>query len=257
MTASLAEDSWTHGLQIASFSKANAFNVDDASQIQQSLQNALRPLVKRTRQNVNDGNDLKYDKATFTSTRAIILLYVLNGSEITLSQIRHDPGLKKLECDYDLEIVMDLYPIRNSLVPPSKRPVRLALFDMDSTLINEEVIDELARSIGKTEQVSAITARAMNGEIDFETSLRERVAMLKGVRNDVWDDLKRTVTIAEGARELVKGLKEAGAITVVVSGGFMPMATWLKEELGLDHAFANHVSAILRVFHSWSSCLPL
>ncbi|KAG8534286.1 uncharacterized protein KY384_001130 [Bacidia gigantensis] len=112
---------------------------------------------------------------------------------------------------------------------------------MDSTLINEEVIDELARTIGKTDVVSAITARAMNGEIDFATSLRERVTMLEGVRADVWDGLKQVVTIASGARELIQGLKDKGVITGVISGGFAPMAEWLKEELGLDYAFANHL----------------
>ena len=122
-----------------------------------------------------------------------------------------------------------------------RRKIRLALFDMDSTLIDQEVIDELARSIGKSDAVSAITARAMNGEIDFATSLRERVVMLRGVRADVWEELKRSVTIASGARELILKLKGAGVVTGVISGGFMPMAEWLKEELGLDYAFANHV----------------
>ena len=126
--------------------------------------------------------------------------------------------------------------------PARPRPrIRLALFDMDSTLINQEVIDELARSIGKADIVSAITARAMNGEIDFATSLRERVLMLRGVRVDVWEELKRTVTIANGARELIRTLREAGVVTGVISGGFIPMAEWLKGELGLDYAFANHV----------------
>lgn len=112
---------------------------------------------------------------------------------------------------------------------------------MDSTLINEEVIDELARSIGISDAVSAITARAMNGEIDFATSLNERVAMLRGVPVTVWEELKKTVTIAEGARELIAGLKKRGIFTGVVSGGFTPMAEWLKGELGLDVAVANHL----------------
>ena len=114
---------------------------------------------------------------------------------------------------------------------------------MDSTLIDQEVIDELARSIGLTPAVSAITARAMNGEIDFAASLRERVALLKGVRADVWSSLRTdgSITIAKGARELIAGLKAMGVTTAVVSGGFMPMAEWLKDQLGLDYAFANHL----------------
>ena len=139
--------------------------------------------------------------------------------------------------------------------PPvhARRKIRLALFDMDSTLIDQEVIDELARSIGKSDAVSAITARAMDGEIDFATSLRERVVMLRGVRAEVWEDLKRTVTIASGARELILKLKGAGVVTGVISGGFIPMAEWLKEELGLDYAFANHVR-FQSLQSSWLTC---
>ena len=154
------------------------------------------------------------------------------------SSIRHDAPIRDFESKHDLEIIFDIPP---NALGQLQRPLRLALFDMDSTLINEEVIDELARSIGISDAVSAITARAMNGDIDFATSLSERVAMLKGVRADVWEDLKKTVTIATGARELVRGLKQKGVITGVVSGGFIPMAKWLKGELGLDFAFANHL----------------
>ena len=81
----------------------------------------------------------------------------------------------------------------------------------------------------------------MNGDIDFATSLKERVAMLKGVPVSVWQDLKKSVTIANGARELMAGLKQRGVFTGVVSGGFTPMAEWLKGELGLDVAVANHL----------------
>ena len=154
------------------------------------------------------------------------------------SSVRHDVPVLDFESANDLEIIFDVWPNASE---HQQRPLRLALFDMDSTLINEEVIDELARSIGISDAVSAITARAMNGDIDFATSLSERVAMLKGVRTDVWDDLKKTVTIATGARELVRGLKQKGVLTGVVSGGFVPMAEWLKGELGLDVAVANHL----------------
>ena len=154
------------------------------------------------------------------------------------SSVRHDVPILEFESANDLEIIFDVCP---NVPEHQQRPLRLALFDMDSTLINEEVIDELARSIGISDAVSAITARAMNGDIDFATSLSERVAMLKGVRANVWDDLKKSVTIATGARELVRGLKQKGVLTGVVSGGFIPMAEWLKGELGLDVAVANHL----------------
>ncbi|KAI4258903.1 MAG: hypothetical protein LQ352_001016 [Teloschistes flavicans] len=155
------------------------------------------------------------------------------------SRLRHHASIAAFEALHALEIVFDSIPLDPSAEP--LRPVRLAVFDMDSTLIDQEVIDELARSIGITSAVASITARAMNGEIPFEQSLRERLALLKGVKADVWEDLKNVVTIAKGAKELVGHLREKGVITVVVSGGFAPMANWLKEQLGLDSAFANHL----------------
>lgn len=160
------------------------------------------------------------------------------------SKLRHHASITSFETLHALEIVFDLYSVAST--HSSLRPLRLAVFDMDSTLINEEVIDELARSIGITSAVSAITARAMNGEIEFEQSLRERLSLLKGVKADVWEELKKTVTIAAGANELITYLHQRGVITVVVSGGFAPMGLWLKEHLGLDHAFANHVRKTFR-----------
>ena len=154
--------------------------------------------------------------------------------------LRHDAPIREFERQHNLELIFDA-PSTTPAHQYQHRPLRLALFDIDSTLINEEVIDELARSIGISDAVSAITARAMNGDIDFATSLSERVAMLKGVPITVWEELKKTVTVANGARELISGLKKKGVLTGVVSGGFAPMAEWLKGELGLDVAFANHL----------------
>lgn len=167
-------------------------------------------------------------------------------SSLSTSDLRRHPLIVQYEEKHGVEIIFDqLTPTLSSNAGPvPRRPLALALFDMDSTLINEEVIDELARSIGVSDAVSAITARAMNGEIDFATSLQERVAMLQGVNVDTWETMKKTVSIAEGARELIAGLRRRGVITGVISGGFTPMAEWLKGELGLDYAFANHVCYI-------------
>ena len=167
------------------------------------------------------------------NTWATVSSQLPQSSEITTWETSHSR----------YEIILDLLP-PNSPPPSHTNPrFRLAVFDMDSTLIDQEVIDELARSIGLTPAVSAITTRAMNGEIDFAASLRERVALLKGVRADVWESLRTdgSITIAKGARELIAGLKDMGVKTAVVSGGFMPMAEWLKGQLGLDYAFANHL----------------
>lgn len=166
------------------------------------------------------------------------ILHLPQPLSVPCSALRKNHHISQLEAKYAIEIIFDQCLYDTSV---RRRPLKLALFDMDSTLINEEVIDELARSIGISDAVSAITARAMNGEIDFATSLKERVGMLKGVPTTVWEDLKTTVTVAEGARELITGLRRRGVYTGVVSGGFTPMAEWLKEQLGLDIAVANHL----------------
>ncbi len=90
-------------------------------------------------------------------------------------------------------------------------------------------------------QWQEITERAMNGELDFAASLRERVSLLKGVPADVFEKLKSVLTISPGAREVCKALKRLGCKLAVLSGGFQPLAEWLAGELGIDYAIANHV----------------
>ena len=167
-------------------------------------------------------------------------IYITQESQLLhFASLRHTSPITDFEAKHNVELIFDQFPLLPQYTSP--RPLKIALFDMDSTLINEEVIDELARSVGVSDAVSAITARAMNGDIDFATSLKERVGMLKGVPTTVWKDLRETVTIATGARELIAGLKKKGVYTAVASGGFTPMAEWLRGELGLDLAVANHL----------------
>ncbi|GAA5795139.1 HAD-like domain-containing protein [Helicostylum pulchrum] len=118
---------------------------------------------------------------------------------------------------------------------------RLVVFDMDSTLIYQEVIDEIARYAGVVDQVSAITEAAMNGEIDFKESLRRRVSLLNGTSVGVLENVKQILTFTEGARFLCRALKKLGFKLAVISGGFMPLALYVKAELGLDYAFANQL----------------
>ncbi|KAE9993397.1 hypothetical protein EG327_005384 [Venturia inaequalis] len=118
---------------------------------------------------------------------------------------------------------------------------RLAVFDMDSTLIQQEVIDEIARKIGVVDQVSSITERAMNGELDFTASLRERCALLKGVPTTVFEEIKQLITLTNGVADLIKALKRLGYKTAVLSGGFTPVTSWQATQLGLDYNFANHL----------------
>lgn len=154
--------------------------------------------------------------------------------------LRHDDEIVELEQDHSLQILLHTH---SSLLNfQAHLPLKLAVFDLDSTLINQEVIDELAKSVGMGVAVAAITERAMRGELDFEQSLRARVALLKGVNAEtVWDDLKKTITFADGARELCRALKRLGVKTAVISGGFNTIALWVAEELDLDYGYANEL----------------
>lgn len=126
----------------------------------------------------------------------------------------------------------------------TRRAKRLVIMDMDSTLIRIEVIDELARKYGVVEKVSAITRRAMAGELDFEDSLRERVALLKGMDYEDALALARDLPITEGARQMLHVLRTLGYKTGVISGGFTFAANALKDELGLDYAYANELEVV-------------
>jgi len=117
---------------------------------------------------------------------------------------------------------------------------RLIVFDMDSTLIQQEVIDELAKMAGVEATVSEITERAMRGELDFHQSLRERVALLKGHNAEkLFNAVKANLVYTPGAHELCATLKRLGYKMAVISGGFLPVAREVQRSLGLDYAFAN------------------
>jgi len=120
-----------------------------------------------------------------------------------------------------------------------RRNRRLVCFDMDSTLIEQEVIDELALEAGVGEQVAEITERAMQGELDFQQSFRARVALLKGLDASVLPKIAERLTITEGAERLISTLKALGYKTAILSGGFQYFAEYLQAKLGIDEVHAN------------------
>ncbi|RRV09465.1 phosphoserine phosphatase SerB [Pseudomonas sp. v388] len=122
-----------------------------------------------------------------------------------------------------------------------RRNRRLAVFDMDSTLIEAEVIDELAKAAGVGEQVSEITERAMRGELDFSASFKERLALLKGLDVSVLDEIGASLRLTEGAENLFAELKRLGYKTAILSGGFTYFAKQLQARLGIDYVFANEL----------------
>jgi phosphoserine phosphatase len=122
-----------------------------------------------------------------------------------------------------------------------RRNRRLVVFDMDSTLIDAEVIDELALEAGVGKQVAAITERAMRGELDFSQSFAERLALLKGLDESVLEKVAARLNLTEGAEHLIKSLKELGYRTAILSGGFTYFARHLQNKLGMDYVYANEL----------------
>ncbi|SHM29145.1 phosphoserine phosphatase SerB [Phytopseudomonas punonensis] len=125
-----------------------------------------------------------------------------------------------------------------------RRHRRLAVFDMDSTLIEAEVIDELAKAAGVGEKVSEITERAMRGELDFRASFKERLALLKGLDVSVLDEIGASLRLTEGAEKLFAELKRLGYKTAILSGGFTYFAKQLQAKLGIDYVFANELAVV-------------
>lgn len=125
-----------------------------------------------------------------------------------------------------------------------RRCRRLVCFDMDSTLIETEVIDELAMRAGVGDKVKAITERAMRGEIDFCESFRERVALLKGLDESVMEDIARNLPITEGVGRMMEVLKRAGFKTAILSGGFTYFGNYLKQKFGIDYVYANELEIV-------------
>ena len=150
-----------------------------------------------------------------------------NKSEFTekFMQISHD-------LDVDIAFQEDNIYRRNR---------RLVCFDMDSTLIQTEVIDELAELAGVGDEVKAITESAMNGEIDFKESFTKRMKLLKGLSEEVLHDVAVNLPITKGARRLIDTLKSYGFKTAILSGGFSYFGEYLQKELGIDYVYANQL----------------
>ncbi|ROS90405.1 phosphoserine phosphatase SerB [uncultured Duncaniella sp.] len=125
-----------------------------------------------------------------------------------------------------------------------RRCRRLICFDMDSTLIETEVIDELAVRAGVGDEVKAITERAMRGEIDFNESFKERVELLKGLDESVMKEIAESLPITEGLDRMMQVLKRVGYKTAILSGGFTYFGNYLKQKYGFDYVYANELEIV-------------
>ena len=162
--------------------------------------------------------------------------------EWELPSNKYDLKLKNILTDFQSKHGIDCNFIKNT----AKRKKKLLLADMDSTIIKEESLDELAKQIGKEKEVSYITNEAMNGRLDFKKALIDRVAILKGNSTDILETLKKNININDGAKELVKTMNVNGSITVLVSGGFTFLTEYLKDVLDFNYTHANRLQIIER-----------
>ena len=139
-----------------------------------------------------------------------------------------------------IRAVIGSEPVDLAIQDAETRRKKLLIADMDSTMIGQECIDELAAEVGLKDKVAAITARAMNGEIAFEPALRERVALLKGLPVSVIDEvIEKRITLTPGGRELIATMKSKGYYTALVSGGFTVFTSRIAATLGFDENRAN------------------
>ncbi len=149
-------------------------------------------------------------------------------------------GLSHEEADQALRSSLDGAPVDVVVQEQESRRKKILIADMDSTMIQQECIDELAEEAGLREHVAAITARAMNGEIEFEPALRERVALLKGLPLSVIDKVISTrISLMPGGVELVRTMRKHGAYTALVSGGFTSFTRRVAEMIGFNEDRAN------------------
>lgn len=151
-------------------------------------------------------------------------------------------GISSEEAEALLRDTLDGAPVDVVVQEQERRRKKILIADMDSTMIQQECIDELAEEAGLREHVAAITARAMNGEIAFEPALRERVALLKGLPLSVIDKVISTrITLMPGGPELVRTMRKHGAYTALVSGGFTSFTQRIAEMIGFNEERANRL----------------
>lgn len=155
--------------------------------------------------------------------------------------VENESGFQQQLMELATHLDVDLAYQRDDLY---RRNRRLVVFDMDSTLIKQEVIDELAKEAGVGGQVSLVTERAMLGEIDFDESLRERVALLEGLPESALQKVADRIELNHGAERLMNRLNHLGMKTAILSGGFSYFAEELKQRLNMDYFHANQLEIV-------------
>ncbi len=185
-------------------------------------------------------NGLNIDKITRLSGRVPLESIGSDGQACVEFSLRGPvadlTALRREFMELANEIDVDIAYQENNVY---RRNRRLVVFDMDSTLIQAEVIDELAKRVGVGKQVSEITERAMHGEMDFKESLRQRVALLKGLPESALAEVAATLKLTDGVERLMSTLKRLGYKTAILSGGFTYFGRALQRRFGFDYVFSN------------------
>tara|TARA_R110002072_G_scaffold64203_4_gene159657 strand:- start:102715 stop:103890 length:1176 start_codon:yes stop_codon:yes gene_type:complete len=262
----------THGLLSLSFLvKPQNWNNGDTPFIKELLFEASKMNLHLSFQEISDVNQFVHDSEKFVlscvSTKNLEASFIRDMSSILASHniniLRLDnvnpKNFKALEIITTLPKDIDFSKVKAELLTAStvnkvdiaflkdnvwRRSKRLIVFDMDSTLIQTEVIDEMADRVGAGESVREITERAMNGELDFNQSLVERVSQLKGLKVEEMQDILENLPFTPGVEDFIKTVKNLGYKVALISGGFSFFANALKEKLDLDYAFANELKIV-------------
>jgi len=167
--------------------------------------------------------------------------YIAMEISVDTSELEDLGAFRKAMMDFADETGLDVSLRGDDIF---QKPKRVVVFDCDSTIIKEEVIDELAKIAGVEQRVRKVTTRAMNGEIDFDESIKKRVDLLKGLTVDQLEKLTHTIHLTPGAEELISALRFMGYKVGVISGGFSFFTNYLKKQLHLDYVFANELEIV-------------
>lgn len=174
-------------------------------------------------------------KGEVENTNSACVEFSVRGTPNNMAALRADFMDLSVRLNIDIAFQRDTVYRRNR---------RLVCFDMDSTLIDAEVIDELAKAAGVGEQVSEITEAAMRGELDFKQSFAARMALLKGLDESVLAGIAANLRLNEGAEKLISSLKKLGYKTAILSGGFNYFGRYLQNKLGIDYVYANELDIL-------------
>ncbi|MDC3072094.1 phosphoserine phosphatase SerB [bacterium] len=202
-------------------------------------------LISNTNDKIIDDNTLNYVSSQIEKNMSTKPKYrELSPQKAYEWELFFNKGIKEFELTIKKKFIKSNIDCNFINLKKKDRKKKLLIADMDGTIIQEESLNELAKHLGQEEKIKKITSEAMNGKIDFKKALIERVAILQGCKTQILDNLKQNININDGAQEVIKTMKQNGATTVLVSGGFTFLTDHLKQLLGFNYSHANKLEII-------------